>query len=149
MLYRRRDSPYFSRLVHRIRMIREIVKSKYQVVYMMKDKRVIGHLVVGRGRSRIEMSTKDDIVIGPIWVVPKCRSFGYASQGINFILNEMKISYDFAYEYIEKDNAPSIRTVQKNSFDFVAECDEFGIFKTIRPSKDGHLNVYRIKNSHL
>lgn len=139
---------YFSRFVHRIRMTREIIKSKYQIVYMMKDKKIIGHLVVGRGGSRIEMSTNNDIVIGPIWVVPKHRSFGYASQGIKFILNDMGIKYDFAYEYIEKDNIPSIRTVQKNGFDFVDECDEFGIFKIIRPNKGGHLNVYRIRNSH-
>lgn len=116
---------------------------------MMKDKKIIGHLVVGRGGSRIEMSTKDDIVIGPIWVVPKSRSFGYASQGISFVLNDMDIAYEFAYEYIEKDNTPSIRTVQKNGFDFVGECDEFGIFKIIRQSEDGHLNVYRFKNSRL
>ena len=137
---------YFSRFIHKVRMIREIIVSKYQVVYMMKDKAIIGHLVVGRGGSRIEMSTKRDIVIGPIWVVPRQRSHGYASKGIKFVLNDLKIDYDYAYEYIEKDNKPSIRTVQKNGFEFVDECNEYGLFKVIRPSKNGHLNVYRIKN---
>lgn len=140
---------YFSRLIHRFRMVREIVKSHYQVVYMIKDNKVIGHLVVGRGGSRIEMSTPKDIVIGPIWVVPKQRSFGYASQGIKFVLNDMDIDYEYAYEYIEKDNTPSIRTVEKNGFDFVGECNEYGLFKMIRPCKGGHLNVYRIKKNSV
>lgn len=98
--------PYFTRLVHRIRMIRELYKSQYQVIYMVKNHAVIGHLVVGRGGSRLAMSTKHDIVIGPIWVVPSQRSNGYASKGINFILHNLGVDYDYAYEYIEKLNFP-------------------------------------------
>ena len=138
--------PYFSRKIHKIRMLRELYKSKYQVIYMMKNDSVVGHLVVGRGGSRIAMSTKNDIVIGPIWVIPSQRSHGYASKGIHFILHEMGLDYEYAYEYIEKVNTPSIRTVQKNGFEFIDRCDEYGLFKTIRPCVDGHLNVYRIKN---
>lgn len=141
--------PYFTRIVHKIRMIRELYKSQYQVVYMMKNDAVIGHLVVGRGGSRIAMSTKHDIVIGPIWVVPSQRSNGYASMGISFVLHKLNVDYDYAYEYIEKSNTPSIRTVQKNGFEFVDECNEYGLFRVIRPCKDGHLNVYRIKNPRL
>lgn len=138
--------PYFTRLVHRIRMIRELYKSQYQVIYMVKNHAVIGHLVVGRGGSRLAMSTKHDIVIGPIWVVPSQRSNGYASKGINFILHNLGVDYDYAYEYIEKLNSPSIRTVQKNGFELVSECREYGLFKVIRPCSNGHLNVYRIEN---
>lgn len=138
--------PYFTRIVHRIRMTRELYKSRYQVIYMVKNHAVIGHLVVGCGGSRIAMSTKRDIVIGPIWVVPSQRSNGYASKGIHFILHNLAIDFDYAYEYIEKVNTPSIRTVQKNGFEFVNECGEYGPFKVIRPCSGGYLNVYRIKN---
>ena len=127
-------------------MTRELYKSRYQVIYMVKNHAVIGHLVVGRGGSRIAMSTKRDIVIGPIWVVPSQRSNGYASKGIHFILHNLAIDFDYAYEYIEKVNTPSIRTVQKNGFEFVNECGEYGPFKVIRPCSGGHLNVYRINN---
>ena len=92
------------------------------------------------------MSTKHDIVIGPIWVVPSQRSNGYASKEINFILHNLGVDYDYAYEYIEKLNFPSIRTVQKNGFELVSECREYGLFKVIRPCSNGHLNVYRIEN---
>ena len=138
--------PYFTRTVHKVRMLRELYKSKYQVIYMKKDNVFLGHLVVGRGGSRIAMSTKDDIVIGPIWVVPSQRSKGYASRGIDFILHHLDVDYNYAYEYIEKVNIPSIRTVQKNGFEFVDACCENGLFRVIRPRGGGHLNVYRIKN---
>ena len=127
-------------------MTRELYKSRYQVIYMVKNHAVIGHLVVGCGGSRIAMSTKRDIIIGPIWVVPSQRSNGYASKGIHFILHNLAIDFDYAYEYIEKVNTPSIRTVQKNGFEFVNECGEYGPFKVIRPCSGGYLNVYRIKN---
>lgn len=138
--------PYFSRKIHKLRMLRELYKSKYQVIYMMRNDAVVGHLVVGRGGSRIAMSTKKDIVIGPIWVIPSLRSHGYASTGIRFVLHEMGLDYEDAYEYIEKVNTPSIRTVEKNGFEFIDSCDEYGLFKAIRPCADGRLNVYRIKN---
>lgn len=145
--YTREDKPpYFSRFVHRIRMIRELLKSNYKVIYLLCNNEIVGHLVFSKGGSRIAMSTKRDIVIGPIWVVPHKRSCGYASKGINFILNEMELDYHYAYEYIEKDNIPSIRTVEKNGFCFVGKCSEFGLLKTIRPCSNGHLNLYRIKN---
>ena len=139
--------PYFSRLIHKIRMIRELYESNYQIVYREKDKKIVGHLVIGRGGSRIEMSTTNDIVIGPIWVVPNERSHGYGSRGIRFILDEMNVNYNYAYEYIEKDNIPSIRTVEKNGFDFVDDCNEYGLFKVIRPCEEGHLKVYRKLNA--
>lgn len=125
--------PYFTRAVHKVRMIRELYKSQYQVIYMVRNNAFVGHLVVGRGGSRIAMSTKDDIVIGPIWVVPSQRSNGYASRGIDFVLHNLDVDYNYAYEYIENTNIPSIRTVQKNGFEFFDACSEYGLFRVIRP----------------
>lgn len=146
--YKKEECPtYFKRPIHILRMIREIYKSNYKVVYMFENEKVIGHLVVGRGGSRIAESTKNDIVIGPIWVVPNKRCNGYASLGIRFILEKMNLDYQYAYEYIERTNIASIRTVEKNGFDFVSECKEFGVFKVIKPYANGNLNVYRIKKT--
>lgn len=138
--------PYFSRFIHKLRMFRELYKSKYQVVYMEKDNKIIGHLVFGKGGSRVAMSSTDDIVIGPIWIIPSARSKGYGSIGIDFILNKMGLNYQYAYEYIDKDNIPSIRAVEKNGFTFVGDCNEFGIFKIIKPYRGGTIKVYRISN---
>lgn len=135
--------PYASRIIHRVRMIRELILSHYQVVYMRKNGQIIGHLVVGRGGSRIAESNQGDIVIGPIWVIPSERSHGYASKGIAYVLKLFHGSYGYAYEYIEKDNVASIRTVEKNGFEFVNECNEYGLLKKIKPCSGGHLVVYK------
>lgn len=144
--------PYFSRIVHKVRMSRELFKSHYSIVYMKINDKVIGHVVVGRGGSRIEMSTMNDIVIGPIWIIPEERAKGYGSKGIRFILDHLDINYEYAYEYIEKENKPSLRTVEKNGFEIVAECNEYGLFKKIRPCINGHIIVVRkssIENSKV
>ena len=104
---------------------------------MVKNHAVIGHLVVGRGGSRLAMSTKHDIVIGPIWVVPSQRSNGYASKGINFILHNLGVDYDYAYEYIEKLNSPSIRTVQKTALSLSVSVENMGCLKLFVPAAMG------------
>lgn len=137
--------PYLRRVIHRVRMIRERVKSKYRVVYMRVENKPVGHLVVGRGGTRIAMSTKADIVIGPVWTVPSERGRGYASKGIGFILHHAGIEYDNAYEYIAETNAASIRTVEKNGFSLAARCSEYGLLRTLRENETGDQLVYRYK----
>lgn len=135
--------PYFSRIIHRVRMVRELLFAKYEVVYLKKDDRIIGHLVVSRGGTRISMSNKEDIVIGPIWIVPKERGKGIASKAIGNVLHSMGYEYTYAYEYIESDNIASIRTVEKNDYKLVQQCSEFGLFKTLREASDGRFFVYQ------
>ena len=135
--------PYFSRIIHRVRMAREIYKSDYRVIYMKVEYKTVGHLVVGRGGSRIAMSTSEDIVIGPVWTVPSERGKGYASAGIGFVLHELGREYANAFEYINEKNAASIRTVEKNGFSYVARCGEFGLMRKIREDEKGDLLVFR------
>lgn len=137
--------PYFSRIVHHIRMTREMIFAKYQVIYMRKNDKIVGHLVVSRGGTRIAESTKDDIVIGPIWITPSQRGKGLGSKGINDVLHNLGFSYKYAYEYIEDTNVASIRTVEKNGFSSLGKCKEYGILKTIKPCESGNIILYRIK----
>lgn len=139
--------PYFSRIIHHIRMIRELLFAKYEVVYLRKDERIIGHLVVSRGGTRIVMSNKEDIVIGPIWIVPKERGKGIASKAIGNVLHSMGYEYTYAYEYIESDNIASIRTVEKNDFEFVSYCSEYGLLKTIKKNENGKICVFRYEEN--
>lgn len=135
--------PYFSRIVHRIRMIRELIFAHYVVIYLRKAGKTIGHLVVSRGGTRIAMSGSEDIVIGPIWIIPKERKNGIATRAIYQILHSLGFQYECAYEYIESDNFASISTVEKNGFALVGRCAQFGLLKTIRQSDNGELLVYR------
>lgn len=143
MLFERRTTSIFSRIIHHIRMIRELIFAKYEVVYLRKDNKNIGHLVVSRGGTRIAMSTKKDIVIGPIWIVPNERGKGIASTAIYHILHSLNYMFTYAYEYIEDNNFASIRTVEKNGYTFVGYGKEYGLLKTIRQSERGDLIIYR------
>ncbi len=145
--YEKQDRPpYYRRAVHKVRMVRECLRSKYRVVYMRSEGKTVGHLVVGRGGTRIAVSTADDIVIGPIWVIPSERGKGLATAGISFVLHELGEDYENAYEYIKEDNAASIKTVVHNDFELVERCSEFGLMRVLRKDADGDLLVYRYKN---
>lgn len=141
------EPPYSRRAVHRVRMMREWYKSKYRVVYMKVGSKTVGHFVVGRGGSRIAMSTPADIVIGPVWTIPSERNKGYASRGIDFVLHYAGFVYANAYEYIKETNTPSIRTVEKNGFILAARCREFGILRTIKEDENGDVLVFRYQAS--
>lgn len=135
--------PYTYRALHRARMVREYLKSRYRVVYMKVGDKTIGHFVVGRGGTRIVMSNPEDIVIGPVWIVPSERNKGYASTGIGFILHQAGFEYINAYEYIHEKNTASIRTVENNGFVLAAKCKRHGMLRSIREDENGDLLVYR------
>lgn len=137
--------PYCSRLIHKIRMTRELLFAHYVVIYLRRGQKTIGHLVVSRGGTRIAMSRREDIVIGPIWIVPSERGKGVATRAIYQILHSLGFRYECAYEYIERDNEASVRTVEKNGFALIAQCSQFGPLKTIRESGGGQLLVYRYR----
>ncbi|MCQ2966771.1 MAG: GNAT family N-acetyltransferase [Alphaproteobacteria bacterium] len=136
------NPPYINRIVHKIRMILQILCGGYRVYYMYVEKNIVGHIVVMPGGNRVAQSKKKDIVIGPIWIVPSQREKGFATKGINAILHKLNIQYEKAYEFISCDNTPSIRTVEKNEFKFLGKAAEKGIFKKILLSDDGHWRLY-------
>ena len=138
---------YYSRIIHRIRMIRELFFAHYVVVYMRKAGEIVGHLVVSRGGTRIAASTPEDIVLGPIWIVPSQRGQGLASTGIHAVLHELGFSYRYAFEFIEEENIASIRTVEKNGYRLIERCREFGCLKTLRPAANGKYLLYRYDRS--
>lgn len=141
--------PYFSRVIHHIRMIRELLFAHYVVIYLKKEDHIVGHLVVGRGGTRIAMSNKNDIVIGPIWIVPSERGNGIASKAIYHVLHSLGFDYVYAYEYIDRSNIASIRTVEKNGFEFVSNCTECGVMRTIKESDFGSTLVYRYRGKSI
>lgn len=141
--------PYFSRLTHRIRMLRELIRSGYTVVYMKKGEDTLGHLVVSRGGSRVAVSDREDILIGPIWVVPRHRGEGLGTIGIRMILEYPQFIYRYAYEFIEDNNIASIKTVEKNGFCLMFRCSESGLMRTLRRDEEGKWLLYRYESDKI
>ena len=138
---------YFSRMIHKIRMTIQLLMGGYKVYYMYVDNKVVGHLVVAPGGSRLPQSNKNDIVIGPIWICPNQREKGLGTKGISAVLNELSISYEYAYEFIAKDNIASIRSVEKNEYELLGTAKESGLLRKISLSENGEWLLYRKKNN--
>ena len=51
-------------------------------IFVIEDGKIVGHLVVSRGGTRIAVSNPDDIVIGPIWIIPSKRNGGNSTRSI-------------------------------------------------------------------
>ena len=135
---------YFNRIVHHIRMSIELITVGYEVFYMYDDNmQILGHLVVSRGGGRVEVSTIDDIVIGPIWVCPSQRGKGIGTKGIDVVLNSLGIKYRNAYEFIAKDNIASIRSVEKNNYQLIGNAKEYGLFKKLKINPNGEWLLYK------
>lgn len=145
--YDKQNQPeYCKRIIHRIRMLIELLKVGYEVYYMYDDNKILGHLVVAGGGGRIEISKKSDIVIGPIWVCPSYRGKGIGTKGIYAVLHLLNINYQNAYEFIDKKNLASIKSVEKNNYILIGAAKEHGLLKKIKLTDDGDLFVYKYKN---
>lgn len=130
-------------LPHNVRMTIEYLEGGYEIFYMIQGGRVLGYLLVSRGGKRLKCSSRDDIVIGPIWVEPELRNTGIASKGISAVLHDLDITYKYAYEYIQPTNVSSIRTVEKNSFDLYGTGSSKGMLKRIESDGSEEFLIYR------
>ncbi len=149
MDYPIQNHPYYEhRIVHKIRMILEYIRGGYNVFYMLYNNEVVGHLVVANGGRRLAISNKDDIVIGPIFVSPDMRGKGIGTIGINTVLNNLGLNYKYAYEFIIFNNVASIRTVEKNGYDFMCRAKETKILKNIIEDPKGNYYIYRYSKKY-
>ncbi len=105
---------------HKCRMFIDLLLRCYiYCYYIYYDNKICGHVVVCRGGGRMKFCCKKDIIIGPIWVIPRYRGLGLATLSINIILNNIKLEYLNAYEIIYHENIASIKVAKKNNFVFV------------------------------
>lgn len=142
--YPKEDHPlYEKRLVHKIRMMLEFLQGGYRVFYMVKELEIVGHIVVTNGGRRLTVSKKEDIVLGPIFISPRFRGQGLGTIGINAVLNQLNLDYQYAYEFIKNNNIASIRTVEKNGYIFICYAKEKGLLKKLVPCSDGDFSIYQ------
>ena len=135
--------PYVKRLIHKIRMALQLFMGGYKVYYMSVGGTIVGHLVITPGGGRVAQSSKNDLVIGPIWVAPSQRKKGYASKGIAAVLHGLNLQYKSAFEFIAPTNTPSIRSAEKNGFVIQGKAKESGLLRKISLDENGEWLLYR------
>lgn len=122
---------------HRVRMAIEWLEAGYRVYYMAKDDEIVGYVTVARGGGRLRCATRRDIVLGPVYTPARFRGKGYATAGEKAVLHSLEIPYDAAYEYIKKDNAPSLRVAEKCGFTRFADGQIRGRLRRVCIAKEG------------
>ena len=142
-VYEKEQGPdYVNSVRHKVRMFLEWIRGGYTIYYFFENDICCGHAVVARGGGRVEASTKEDIVIGPIWVNPCCRKKGIGTKIVFYIASMADIKYKKAYEYILESNIPSIRVAEKNGFSFVGRAKEKGLLKKIVLDEKGKIKLF-------
>lgn len=134
---------YVKRIIHKIRMALQLFMGGYKVYYMSVGGTIVGHLVVTPGGGRVAQSSKNDIVIGPIWVAPSHRKKGYASKGIAAVLHGLNLQYISAFEFIAPTNTPSIRSAENNGFVIQGKAKESGFLRRISLDENGEWLLYK------
>ena len=145
-----RKYPEYERITvaHFIRMMIEYLESGYSIYYLAQKQKILGYICVVKNSKRLKCVQAGDIVLGPIWVNPKERGFGFGCKGISAVLHGLGMEYQNAYEFIQKNNYASIRTVEKNGFQLIGQACFYGPLKRVRLCENGTMYVYQYTRQH-
>ena len=135
--------PYWKRPVHRVRMLIEHLTVHYQVIYMKREGKVVGHHVVARGGGRLPFSSKEDMVVGPTWITPSARGLGLGKKSYGALLRQLDLPYRSCYCFIDVTNAPSIGMVTGAGSTPLFRAKEHGLLKRMWEAKDGEYLIFR------
>lgn len=128
----------------RVRLLLEYLhRGKYTVYYLEKDQIMVGYCVAAKGGRRLKCTTEQDVVLGPFYVDPSFRGKGYGTKLIDFILHKSGISYHSAYDYIRKNNIPSIRATRSCGFQKIGELNIVGFFHHLVETENGEFKIYQ------
>lgn len=103
-------------IARRFRFITEIIHGGYSVYYLVKDDFIVGYCVVIPGGRRLKCSSKQDGVIGPLYICPEYRGKGLSEVIVRQSLNCSLHKYKSFYCWIHKDNIPSRRSLEACGF---------------------------------
>lgn len=106
--------------------------SGYSVYYMVKDDDYIGYCVIQNGRDRrYKFATEEDIIVGPYFIREEYRGRKLSIALLKYILNDTGIQFRYAYDYIRRDNEPSIKASEAVGFKYMSDADVSKFLRTI------------------
>lgn len=136
------------RFVRQMRFLLEYLhRGHYKVYYLAVTGVFVGYCVVTPGGRRLWVSKKEDIVLGPYFVLPEHRGKGYAKVLVKMTLEHCSYDYKLAYDWIHDDNFASIKTSE--ACGFVREGSRLnvvGLTRRLVPSEEGNNIVYKYVN---
>lgn len=121
----------------------------YEIYYLVQNRTTVAYCMIQNGKSnRYDFATEDDLVVGPILVMPEFRGLGAGTQLIKKVLDLNVNKFKYAYAYIKRDNIASIRTFEKAGFAYYKNAFVTKIKADVKQTEDkntGYL-IVRIGN---
>lgn len=103
--------------VRRIRYLLEYLHTQhYKAFYLERVGELKGFCVAAPGGRRLKCSTRNDIVLGPYYIDEAERGKGYSKELIRLVTENYGGPYRYAYDWIGKDNIPSIKASEAVGF---------------------------------
>lgn len=115
----------------------------YKVYYLEKDGVFVAYSVVSKGGGRYVFASEEDIVVGPYFVDIRYRGKGYSKILVEVLLHLCK--YKYAYDWINKDNIPSLRCSKSNGFKIINTANIIKPFRKIVVCNDDSGEYYILK----
>ena len=143
-------APFYCRMeplkfVRRVRLMDEYLKKgHFKVYYLAVDGKLVGYNVLSPGGRRLSFSTPKDIVSGPAFIDPTERSKGYNKLMKRLCFTHCDYDYAYVYNWVDKTNIPSIKSVEKMGFEKVGEVKVLGLRHKLVPAEKGSCIVYRL-----
>ncbi|UJL45815.1 hypothetical protein KFZ58_15735 [Virgibacillus sp. NKC19-16] len=132
----------------RIRFTLELFSS-YKIFYMCEDNEIIGYCLVSRGGGfRFKFTSREDIIVGPYYIIGSSRGQGKSKVLVQDVLNGLNLTYKNAYDYIRKDNIPSIKATENAGFKLLSNAKISKILRRVElcESNNGDFLVYKYVN---
>jgi len=96
----------------------------YSVYYLAKNGEFIGYCLVQSGKDRrYKFATDKDIIVGPYFIKEEHRGKKLSIELLNYVLKESELYFDKAYDYIHKENIPSIKASKAVGFQYMSDAN--------------------------
>lgn len=110
-------------LRRRIRFIKAYFTG-FKVYYLKQNGNYIGYCLVQNGKdNRYKFSTSKDIIVGPYFISKNYRGKRLSVKLLDIVLHKIRLEYRFAYDYIQKENIPSIRASEAVGFEYYSDAN--------------------------
>lgn len=98
--------------------------SGFKVYYIKEANNFVGYCLVQSGKDkRYSFAREGDIMVGPYFIHEDYRGRKLSKVLLEFVLKKSNIIYENAYDYIHKDNIPSIKASEAVGFSYFSDAN--------------------------
>ncbi|NLD46026.1 MAG: hypothetical protein GX660_02340 [Clostridiaceae bacterium] len=119
----------------------------YTVYYIAEGNEYVGYCLVQNGSDRrYTFATSEDIIVGPYFIREDYRGRKLSISLLKYVLYTAEINFKYAYDYIHKDNLPSIKASMAVGFKYMSDAKVSKLTRRISlcDSNTGEYLIFRL-----